>query len=286
MSIAGSTYWGPTIFGPPNENVPRLFVDNGSAAAPSMAFINDTNTGLFRSSSDTLGISAGGSSRLTIGSSSTTSSNVILNNPGTVSLPGYAFDGDEDTGMYRVSANKIGFTASGSQQLTLGGFPTLATFFNPILCTSIAANLFGHLRFDATTSQSITATQDTDVKFPTSVVNQFSSEMVISGTGNTTFTVSASDPKLLHIAFSVRFETSTTGTIYTWIEYSGSTTRYGQSLQAVSSQIGSCTGSAVILVADGESIKIRVNSTGNNTISTGTAHLASSLTITQLVNRS
>ena len=44
-------------------------VGNGSAAAPSLSFFNDTNTGFYRKSGDSIGFSAGGTERMYMDSS-------------------------------------------------------------------------------------------------------------------------------------------------------------------------------------------------------------------------
>jgi len=43
-----------------------LLMENGSAAAPGLAFASDTNTGFYRPAADKLGISTGGTSRIVI----------------------------------------------------------------------------------------------------------------------------------------------------------------------------------------------------------------------------
>ena len=37
---------------------------------------------------------------------------------GTAAAPGYSFDGDSDTGMYRLDANQIGFAVNGTNVST------------------------------------------------------------------------------------------------------------------------------------------------------------------------
>src|SRR5262245_52709180 len=44
---------------------------------------------------------------------------------GTVSAPGYSFSGDTGTGMYRLSAGQIGFTAAGTATLNITSGGTL-----------------------------------------------------------------------------------------------------------------------------------------------------------------
>lgn len=51
---------------------------DGSASAPFWTFLNDTDTGIYRSAADTLGISAGGTNIASFGSSITTLSNTVL----------------------------------------------------------------------------------------------------------------------------------------------------------------------------------------------------------------
>lgn len=45
---------------------------------------------------------------------------VIEGKPGDASLPGYAFSGDPDTGMYRKTTNEIGFSIGGSLRFRIG----------------------------------------------------------------------------------------------------------------------------------------------------------------------
>lgn len=97
----------------------RLDVSNiignasGSAAAPTYAFSSDTDTGLYRPGVDQLGISAGGVNRLNVGTTSITTSVPVIGINGSVSSPSYGFSSETNTGMYRVSANDIGFAVGG-----------------------------------------------------------------------------------------------------------------------------------------------------------------------------
>lgn len=158
------------------DSLVKMQFPDGTALLPSLTFTNDLNTGLFLSAADEIGLSTGGTVRLTIASSQVSPSVVIRGidgtaaapsysfsseaglgwyrsgssrmglafgtveaaffdgvtgvfglknnyniqtNVGTVALPGYAFNGDADTGMYRVSANAIGFSTGGVAQLII-----------------------------------------------------------------------------------------------------------------------------------------------------------------------
>jgi len=49
-----------------NPTLNTVSVENGTAAAPSVTFSSDTDTGVFRSSANTIGLSAGGTERATV----------------------------------------------------------------------------------------------------------------------------------------------------------------------------------------------------------------------------
>lgn len=104
-----------------------IFVQDGSNSAPAYSFEGDTNTGIYRPATDTVGIAAGGALKLTIDGSG-----VLVNQGqgrfqgGTASAPGVAFDTDLNTGFYRISADAIGIATGGTDALTLN---TNAAYF-------------------------------------------------------------------------------------------------------------------------------------------------------------
>jgi len=65
-AAAGLTLEGMTVANGVLTSVTRVQASDGTAAAPSMTFLGDTNTGIHRSASDTLSISTGGTSRMTV----------------------------------------------------------------------------------------------------------------------------------------------------------------------------------------------------------------------------
>jgi len=127
----------------------------GSAAVPSLAPQQDPDTGIYSKAANTLGFSAGGTHRASIGrdglsvedkivaeafylagrgdiSSNGTTMSIdgggntifiedrILVQNGTEGIPGIGFDGDYDTGLYHVSANTLGFSAGGTHRASIG----------------------------------------------------------------------------------------------------------------------------------------------------------------------
>lgn len=92
-------------------------VGNGTAAAPSMSFTSDTNTGIYRVGADNLGISTGGTLAVDVSTTAVTSALPVSNAAGTVSAPSVTFTSDLDTGLYRIGANNIGVAANGAKVL-------------------------------------------------------------------------------------------------------------------------------------------------------------------------
>ena len=96
----------------------------GSATTPTYAFavVGETDNGMYKAATDTLGFTTQGTNRLSI---STTAINPILpvrGTDGTVGAPSYSFSatGQTDVGMYRKTTDQLAFTTGG----------VLAGFFN------------------------------------------------------------------------------------------------------------------------------------------------------------
>lgn len=92
------------------------YFNAGTAAAPGATFASDTDTGVYRDASDTLGLTAGGVRGLLIYESGGVAQ--ALANVGSVTAPGVSFAGDVNTGLYNT-ADVIGFTAGGTSRGTL-----------------------------------------------------------------------------------------------------------------------------------------------------------------------
>lgn len=138
---------GITVFSAQSTGVTLSLPIRGSSSdtvtAPTYSWGGDTDTGMSRVGANIVGISAGGTFRLTIsGANATTSgigvagnvtatrgdfgaqitaSGLFATTDGAVTVPAIAFDGDRDTGMYRISANRLGFTAGGNQAIDCNG---------------------------------------------------------------------------------------------------------------------------------------------------------------------
>ena len=103
----------------------EIQLSNGSAAAPSLSFSTDPDTGIFHHASNGIGISLDGTIRwrfLPSGVFTSEAAGAYLHsNGGSAATPGFAFDTDTSTGMYRGGSNIIAFSLAGAQRLELNG---------------------------------------------------------------------------------------------------------------------------------------------------------------------
>lgn len=92
---------------------------DGSDAAPAFSFDSSDDMGMFRAAPGILGLSTGGNIRVQVDSDGLTSFSGLRANNGTELLPSFAFAGDPNTGMYRVAADTLGFSANGIRKFTV-----------------------------------------------------------------------------------------------------------------------------------------------------------------------
>jgi hypothetical protein len=121
----------------------------GSVTAPALSFSSDTNTGIYSTGADSIGIATGGTLQLNIDTTSVTSSLVIRGPAGTVTAPALSFSGDTNTGLYSISADSIGIATGGVLQLSID-------------TTSITSTLPIYTAAGLVTAPSITFTSDTN----------------------------------------------------------------------------------------------------------------------------
>jgi hypothetical protein len=91
----------------------------GSAAAPTFSFDGDPNTGIYNSGVDVVGITCGGTNRLSISTGSITSIEPYVGPAGAGGAPTFTFIGDQDTGMFNRGINEIGWSCGGNERLFL-----------------------------------------------------------------------------------------------------------------------------------------------------------------------
>lgn len=87
----------------------------GSASTPSVTFSGDTNTGIYSSGADGLGIAAGGTNIVTVTTTGVTAAQPVVLPAGSNSAPSLTFAGDTNLGIYRSDTDELSVTAGGTQ---------------------------------------------------------------------------------------------------------------------------------------------------------------------------
>jgi hypothetical protein len=100
-------------------NSPLLEV-SGTVGAPAYSFTSDTDTGMYLAAPGVIDFATGGVIALRIAATGVFPFGNIYNVGGTAALPAYSFDGDQDTGMYRLTADRLGFATGGAVHFSIG----------------------------------------------------------------------------------------------------------------------------------------------------------------------
>jgi len=112
-----------------NNGLAAIVSQNSGAAQPSTTYAYqwwaDTTTGLLkiRNAANNAWITIGTLADVNLGllaRSGGTLTGALLADYGTAALPGVAFDGDPDTGVFRASANKLGIATNGVERVEFG----------------------------------------------------------------------------------------------------------------------------------------------------------------------
>jgi hypothetical protein len=102
-----------------NMDIGGIEVLNGTNAAPSYSFINDTDTGMYLSGIGFLEFTVGGIDQLQINATDIRALPPYRGASGTSGAPGFSFNTDSDTGMYRSAANTLAFATTGAERLNI-----------------------------------------------------------------------------------------------------------------------------------------------------------------------
>jgi hypothetical protein len=99
---------------------------SGSVSDPGFSFSADDNTGLYSVGADSLGITAGGTLRVTVDTNGTTfrTGDQAVFGGGSASAPPITFTGDTNTGVYAPAADTVSVTTGGSQRLQVANSET------------------------------------------------------------------------------------------------------------------------------------------------------------------
>jgi hypothetical protein len=97
-----------------------LGVATDTATAPSFSFSGDGNTGVFRPGTDQVGITTGGTVRLTVTTAQFTGTLPWRGQNGTAAAPAFSASADTDTGIYFPAAGEIGLVTDGNERVRMG----------------------------------------------------------------------------------------------------------------------------------------------------------------------
>ena len=92
----------------------------GAVGTPSISTTGDLNTGIYFPAADNVGISTGGTVRLTTSTAQFTATLPWRGQNGTAAAPAFSASADTNTGMYFSAADTIGFAAGGVLGFSIG----------------------------------------------------------------------------------------------------------------------------------------------------------------------
>lgn len=92
----------------------------GAVGAPSITFDSDPNTGLYWVGADSIGVTTGGTQRLSVSNTDIIGTVRFVAPAGSAASASYVFSGDGSTGFYSTGAGNINMTTSGTLRKTLG----------------------------------------------------------------------------------------------------------------------------------------------------------------------
>jgi hypothetical protein len=91
----------------------------GTAAAPSIAFTGDLNTGIYSPGADQVAVATNGVQRLTTDTAAVTSTLPVVHPLGAVGTPSITFTGDLNTGFWSPTADTLAASTAGSERLRI-----------------------------------------------------------------------------------------------------------------------------------------------------------------------
>ncbi len=105
----------------------------GTVSLPGYTFTGDTNSGIYSIGADQVGITTGGTLRLSASTTDITVTLPFLAGAGLVTAPSFSFSGDPNTGLYSVGADQVGLATGGTLRLTASTTDITSTlpFFAP-----------------------------------------------------------------------------------------------------------------------------------------------------------
>lgn len=114
-----------------------LVFEDGTAAAPGLAFASDLNTGIYRIGADSLGISTNGVNRFLANSSG----QVAVTLAGSAATPSFTKDDDLNTGLFYPVADTLAITTGGTERARIDSSGLVSTTGNARIGNSVTQNI-------------------------------------------------------------------------------------------------------------------------------------------------
>jgi hypothetical protein len=186
----------------------QYFPGDGTAAAPAYSFASDTNTGVYRVGTDSVGVSTGGTVRLTVDATGIATVANIVRAAGSSGVPGFGFVGDTGTGIRSYASNQLSLLAGGNDRVILDSAGNIGIALAPYV---VADHRILAMKGETTGSGYSAVRLETGIN-STQATFQIggASGDVIVGTNNTNLTGSLS----LFAGGSSRAQISSSGVLY------------------------------------------------------------------------
>jgi hypothetical protein len=140
----GADFFGVILAGADYVNVGASF-PNGSAAAPSITFDSDPDTGIYNSAANEIGFTTGGSLKFSI-----SSAGQLLNNTGTAGSPSYTFTGDSNTGIYSPGVDQVALSTGGTGRLFIDSTGRLLVGTSSARVNTFGGNVAPQIQLEGT----------------------------------------------------------------------------------------------------------------------------------------
>jgi len=120
ISLAATT-------GTPVRVSPVILLNDGTVGAPAYSFTNDPNTGWYSHATDgKIALSVNGSTQYTYDQTEFICLPPIRVGGGSAAAPAHAFNGDTDTGIFRLAANRLGISTAGTARMEIDNTEVLS----------------------------------------------------------------------------------------------------------------------------------------------------------------
>jgi hypothetical protein len=213
----------------------QLRIQDGTLGAPGLIFDSDVDLGIYRAGVNNLTIVSAGSAALKIDSNVSVMKNQLLAQKGTVSLPGYTFSGDTDTGIYKpLAGDNLAITTGGTDALLVDQNQKVSCLADADITGSLTAGAdfiydqpmieIYHDNTTAAPTTTLTSANTTyTINLSTSMITTHNHGMTSSTGGVITY--SGNRRRVLHSALSGSFHCDKKANLHLFA-VSSNTTRY------------------------------------------------------------